>query len=96
MSEFEDAIRCHHEDIDEKVGRMRLLLLDRETGEERYCTLDEAETWDWANPEFWRIVNGWQITSFDGLLNILSMKAEKGIEEIQILQAPRFMMLSGG
>jgi hypothetical protein len=75
---------------------MRLLLLDRETGEERYCTLDEAETWDWANPEFWRIVNGWQITSFDGLLNILSMKAEKGIEEIQILQAPRFMMLSGG
>ncbi|MGD0661350.1 MAG: hypothetical protein ABSD38_25070 [Syntrophorhabdales bacterium] len=96
MSEFEDAIRCHHEDIDEKVRRMRLLLLDRETGEERYCTLDEAETWDWANPEFWRIVNGWQITSFDGLLNILSMKAEKGIEEIQILQAPRFMMLSGG
>ena len=96
MSEFEDAIRCHHEDIDEKVRRMRLLLLDRETGEERYCTLDEAETWDWANPEFWRIVNGWQITSFDGLLNILSMKAEKGIEEIHILQAPRFMMLSGG
>jgi len=96
MSEFEDAIRCHHEDIDEKVRRMRLLLLDRETGEERYCTLDEAEAWDWANPEFWRIVNGWQITSFDGLLNILSMKAEKGIEEIQILQAPRFMMLSGG
>jgi hypothetical protein len=96
MSEFEDAIRCHQEDNDEKVRRMRLLLLDRETGEERYCTLDEAETWDWANPEFWRIVNGWQITSFDGLLNILSMKAEKGIEEIQILQAPRFMMLSGG
>ena len=96
MSEFEDAIQRHHEDIDDKVRRMRLLLLDRETGEERYCTLDEAETWDWANPEFWRIVNGWQITSFDGLLNILSMKAEKGIEEIQILQAPRFMMLSGG
>ncbi len=96
MSEFEDAIQCDHEDIDEKVRRMRLLLLDRETGEERYCTLDEAETWDWANPEFWRIVSGWQITSFDGLLNILTMKAEKGIEEIQILQAPRFMMLSGG
>jgi len=96
MSEFEDAIRCDHGDVDEKVRKIRLLLLDRETGEERYCTLDEAETWDWANPEFWRIVNGWQITSFDGLLNILTMKAEKGIEEIQILQAPRFMMLSGG
>ncbi len=96
MSEFEDAIQCDHGDIDEKVSRIRLLLIDRETGEERYCTLDEAEAWDWANPEFWRIVNGWQITSFDGLLNILTMKAEKGIEEIEILQAPRFMMLSGG
>ena len=58
--------------------------------------LDEAEAWDWADPELWRIVNGWQITSFDSLLNILTMKAEKGVEEIQILQSPRFMMLAGG
>ena len=95
MSEFEDAMQCDAGDI-EKVRRMKLILLDRETGEERCCTLDEAETWDWANPELWRIVNGWQITSFDGLLNLLSMKVEKGVEEIEILQSPRFMMLAGG
>lgn len=81
---------------DDRVRRMRLVLLDRETGRDRCCTLDEAETWDWANPEMWRIVSGWQMTSFDDFLNMLHMKAEKGIEEVQILQAPRFMMLSGG
>jgi hypothetical protein len=81
---------------DEKLQQIRLILLDRETGEDRVCTLDEVEKWDWANPEMWRIVSGWQITSFDGLLDLLSMKAERGIQEIEILQAPRFMMLSGG
>lgn len=96
MAEMTNPAPGRGETIDEKVQRMRLLLLDRETGEDRYCTLDEAEKWDWANPELWRIVAGWQITSFDGLVNMLYMKAEKGIEEIQILQAPRFMMLSGG
>jgi len=96
MAEATNPAAGGAETIDEKVQRMRLVLLDRETGEDRYCTLDEAEKWDWANPELWRIVAGWQITSFDGLVNMLYMKAEKGIDEVQILQAPRFMMLSGG
>jgi hypothetical protein len=96
MTETRDGTPGTAETIDEKIRKMKLIVLDRETGEERCCTLDEVETWDWANPEYWRIVNGWQITSFDRLLFLLSMKAEKGITEIQILQAPRFMMLSGG
>jgi hypothetical protein len=100
MSGFQDEIKVAIQRggnvDDERVRRIRLLLLDRETGEERYCTLEEAENWDWANPELWRICNGWQITSFDTLVNLLSMKAEKGVEEIEILQSPRFMMLAGG
>ncbi len=96
MRETRDAVPGNKETIDEKIRKIRLVLLDREAEKERYCTLDEAETWDWANPELWRIVNGWQITSFGDLLTLLSMKADKGIEEIEILQAPRFMMLSGG
>jgi hypothetical protein len=75
---------------------MRLVLIDRETGESRYCTLEEAETWDWGNPDIWRLVSGWQITSFGGLLNMLYMKAEKDIQEVEILQSPRCMMLAGG
>lgn len=56
----------------------------------------ETKIWDWANPEFWRIVSGWQITSFKGLLRLLYLKAEKGIEEVELIEAPRFTMLSGG
>ena len=83
-------------EIADKVLKMRLKLTDRETGESRYCTLAEAKAWDWANPEIWRIVNGWQITSFKRLLNMLYLKAQKGYEEIEIMEAPRFTMLSGG
>jgi hypothetical protein len=80
----------------EKVLRIRLKVIDRETGESRYCSVAETKAWDWANPEYWRIVNGWQITSYQGLLNLLYLKAEKGYEEIVLMEAPRFTMLSGG
>ncbi len=68
--------------------KIRLKVLDRETGESRYATLDEAQSWDWSNPEIWRMIGGWQITSFRQLL--------KGIKEVEMLEAPRFTMLSGG
>lgn len=84
------------EEIMRRIRQIKLTVLDRETGQSRPCTLDEARTWDWKNPEVWRIVNGWQITSFQGLLNMLNAKAEKGYTEIEILESPRFMMLSGG
>ncbi len=84
------------EEIMRRIRQIKLTVLDRETGQTRSCTLDEARTWDWKNPEVWRIVNGWQITSFQGLLNMLNAKAEKGYTEIEILESPRFMMLSGG
>jgi hypothetical protein len=80
----------------ERILKIRLKVIDRETGESRYCTVAETKTWDWANPEFWRIVNGWQITSFKGLLHLLYLKAEKVIKEVELLEAPRFTMLSGG
>ena len=80
----------------DRVLKMKLKVLDRETGDSRYCTLADAKEWDWANPEVWRIVNGWQITSFKRLLNMLYLKAQKGQDEIEILEAPRFTMLSGG
>jgi hypothetical protein len=75
---------------------IRLKVLDGETGETRICGPDEAKTWDWANPEIWRVVSGWQITSYDQLVFILYEKAGKGIEEVELLEAPRFTMLSGG
>jgi hypothetical protein len=80
----------------EYVLTIKLRVLDKETGESRICSLDEAQTWDWANPEIWRIISGWQITNFRQLLIMLKEKQEKGLEEAVLEEAPRFMMLSGG
>jgi len=76
--------------------KIRLKVLNRETEEWRYCTLDEAKTWDWDNPEIWRLIGGWQIKSFQQLLNLLYLKMEKGYTEVEMLESPRFMMLAGG
>jgi hypothetical protein len=65
-------------------------------GESRSCTLEEAKTWDWNNPEIWRVIGGWQITSYKVLLDVLSRKLESGRTEVEIVVAPRFTMLSGG
>ncbi|MGD0235452.1 MAG: hypothetical protein ABSC55_13070 [Syntrophorhabdales bacterium] len=80
----------------EKIWKMKVKVVYRETEETRYCTLDELKTWDWGNQDIWRIVNGWQITSFKGLLSMMHMKAQKGIEEVEILESPRCLMLAGG
>jgi len=96
MAETEHRLTTNEGIELEKVLRIKLKVIDRETGESRYCTVVETKTWDWANPEYWRIVNGWQITSYQGLLNLLHLKAEKGYEEVVLMEAPRFAMLSGG
>ena len=75
---------------------IRLKVVDAETKKSRYCEPDEAQTWDWSNPEIWRVVKGWQITSYDQLVFLLYEKAKKGVEEVELLEIPRFMMLSGG
>ncbi len=76
--------------------KMKLTLLDRETGESRPFTLDEAKTWDWKNPEVWRMIGNWQITSYESLVHVLGLKMENGHKEVELLEAPRFTMLSGG
>jgi hypothetical protein len=76
--------------------KINLTLTDRESGVTRPVTLDEAKTWNWSDPETWRMVGGWQITSFQQLLNLLYVKMENGVTEIDILEAPRFTMLAGG
>jgi hypothetical protein len=84
------------EELRRRISQMKLKLIDRETGESRYVTLAEAKTWDWDNPETWRLVTGWQITSWKRFISVLAMKAEYGIQEVEILEAPRFTMLAGG
>ena len=80
----------------ERRFKIALTLTDRESGVTRPVTLDEAKTWNWSDPETWRMVGGWQITSFQQLLNLLYVKMQAGVTEIDILEAPRFTMLAGG
>jgi hypothetical protein len=76
--------------------KVRLKVIDMESGEVRVCPLDEARTWDWSNTEIWRVVDGFQVTSWDKLVEIASFKAEKGYQEVVVYEGPRFMMLGGG
>ena len=84
------------ETVEHEPGKMKLTLLDRETGESRPFTLAEAKTWDWKDPDMWRMIGDWQISSYETLVQVLAMKLEYGREEVVLIVAPRFAMLAGG
>ena len=79
----------------ESLPRIRLKVLNRETNESRYCEIEETKEWDWSNPEMWRVINGWQVTSYGMLVFMLRRKEESGLEEVTLQEIPAFMMLNG-
>jgi len=76
--------------------KIRLKVIDMENSGTRICSLSDAEKWDWTNPRIWRVIDGRQIKSLDSLIEILCYKAEEGLEEAELYEAPRFMLLAGG
>ena len=96
MTETANGSASRRETDEEIFREIKLIVSDREIGETRSCTLDEAKAWDWDNPEVWRVIGGWQITSYKGLLDVLRRKLEYGRTEVEIVVAPRFTMLAGG
>lgn len=76
--------------------KIRVKVIDMESGATRICNINELKGWDWSNPSYWRLVDGWQITNFDRLMEILHSKADTGCEEVDLYEAPRFMLLAGG
>jgi hypothetical protein len=76
--------------------KIKLRVIDVESGATRVCDLDEAKTWDWSNPEMMRVIGDLQVTSWDKLVEIVRFKAEKGYQEVGVYEAPRFMLLGGG
>jgi len=75
---------------------IRLRVIDMESEAVRICEFNEVKTWDWSNPEIMRVIDDRQVTSLDNLTEILCYKAEKGFREIDLYEAPRFILLSGG
>ena len=43
-----------------------------------------------------RFIDSRQVTSYEMLVEILSYKEEKGVREVRLYEAPRFMVLAGG
>jgi hypothetical protein len=70
---------------------IRLLVKDAETGARRECSLAEAREWDWANREIVRSIGAWHIYDFKRLLAILARKADEGLDEVELVEAPFFM-----
>jgi hypothetical protein len=75
---------------------IKLKVIDVDNRTTRTCDFNETREWDWDNPERMRVIDGWQVTSMDMLLEIMCHKAEKGCEQIELYEAPRFMLLAGG
>ena len=76
--------------------KIRLRITDIETDETRVCELSDAKTWDWTKSQMLRLIDGWQVSSLDHLMEIACRKVEKGYDEVEICEAPRFMLFSGG
>ncbi len=74
----------------------KLRLIDVESEDTRVCDLREAEEWDFDRSRILRLVDGRQITSYDMLVEIACQKGAKGYDEIEVYEAPRFMLFSGG
>jgi hypothetical protein len=86
----------HEGEADGSDLTIRLRVFDGETKEKKIVEIEETKTWDWKDPGIWLVINGWQVTSYSRLVSVLRQKQENGVEEIEILVAPRFSMLSGG
>jgi hypothetical protein len=65
-----------------------LIVLDKETGERRVCSLIEARDWDWENRQKVRTIGPWHIYNFQRLLSVLAQKAEDGLKEVELVEAP--------
>lgn len=76
--------------------KIRVKVIDMENRATRICELSELKRWDWSNPRIWRLIDGRQVSNLDSLIEILCYKAEKGYEEVELYEAPRFMLLAGG
>jgi hypothetical protein len=76
----------------EAVPKVKLKVIDMESGEVRVCPLDEAKTWDWSNQEIWKMIDGFQVTSWDKLVELASFKTRKGYQEVEVYEVPRFMI----
>ncbi len=76
--------------------KVKLKVVDMDTGTTTICELQEAKVWEYNNPEMIIVIGGVQITSWDNLADLVSYKAQKGSQEVEVYKMPRYLMLAGG
>jgi hypothetical protein len=83
---------------DENRGKpeIKLKVIDVENRTTRTCDFNETKEWNWDNPEMMRVIDGRQVTNMGMLFEIMCYKAERGCKEVELYEAPRFMLLAGG
>jgi len=84
------------ESLSEQDLKIKLKVINVETGENKVYPLADVKQWDWDDPEMVRQIDGIQIDSWEKLVKVLSYKVGTGHEEVKIYEAPRFMVLAGG
>jgi hypothetical protein len=89
-------------DVSDKVKennfepKIKLKIIDMESGNQSTCEPGEAKTWKWDDPTIMRIVAGHQVESWEKLAEIIRYREEKGATVLVIYEGPRFMMIAGG
>ncbi len=68
--------------------RLRVTIADAQGTSVRVCDLDEARTWDYADPARIIAVGGIQVTSWDELREIASGPAYRDRGEVEVYQMP--------
>jgi hypothetical protein len=81
---------------DENELKIKLKLFDVENNKEAIYDLKDAKTWNWDDPTTMRVIAGTHVNSWEKLLEIARYSEEKGVQELVIREAPRFMLLAGG
>ena len=81
---------------DENELEIKLKLFDVENSKETIYDLKDAKMWTWDDPSIMRVIAGTHINSWEKLLEIARYSEEKGLRELIIREAPRFMLLAGG
>ena len=79
-----------------ELPQIVLRVIDVENGTSEVFPLEEARQWHWGDEQMVRMIDGRQLTSWDGLVEVMAHKAAKGYPEVKLYVAPRFMVLAGG
>ena len=82
--------------ITSRLAKVRLRVVDWGSDETRICQFEETKSWDWSNHKLVRMVGGIQVTSWDKLVEVITDKVEKGYQEVNVYEAPGYMLITGG